>query len=579
MLRFLAICASLSLTLQMVAQPTKLLTPFEKQADYSASYEEVIDYYKLLDQTYPNGKLIEAGDTDIGLPLHTFIIDYDQKFTPEAAKAAEKIIILVNNGIHPGEPCGIDASMMVARNILGDPVSAETYQDVVLVFIPVYNIGGALNRSPYSRVNQKGPAFYGFRGNAKNLDLNRDFVKCDSRNAQAFNRLFTAWSPEVFIDNHTSNGADYQHTLTLIATQKDKLIRTPGGYLEQFMLPGLYKGMQERGWDMCPYVYARSTPDEGIAGFLDLPRYSTGYAALYQTIGFMPETHMLKPFADRVRSVEAFMYTVFEWSAKDRRFIQVVREKGLAEVQSSDSLAINWEIDPTKVDSFFFKGYTAAYKPSLITGQDRLYYDQDQPYTKNIPLYNTYRVTQKVSRPQGYIIPQAYREVLDRLRWNGVQMEQITQDTTIEVQQYYIESYKSPETPYENHYLHRNVEVSTVERSWNYRKGDWYIPLGTDQDMYIIHVLEPQAPDSYFAWNFFDGVLMRKEGFSSYVFEDLAWEFLQENPEVAQALEAKKAEDPEFAKNARAQLFFIYERSPYYEPTHNLYPVARILKQ
>ena len=101
----------------------------------------------------------------------------------------------------------------------------------MIVIIPVYNVGGALNRGSYSRANQNGPEAYGFRGNARNLDLNRDFIKCDSRNARSFNRLFNQWKPDVFVDTHTSNGADYQYVMTLISTQKDRL----GGALGEFL--------------------------------------------------------------------------------------------------------------------------------------------------------------------------------------------------------------------------------------------------------------------------------------------------------------------------------------------------------
>lgn len=577
MVRFLILAFCL-LSTTILAQPTKLLTPFERAENYSASYEEAIAYYQLLDQTYESGKLLEAGPTDAGLPLHTFVIDFSKKFTPEAARQAGKLVLLVNNGIHPGEPCGIDASMMVARKILSSPEYAQKLQDIILVFIPVYNVGGALNRGAFSRANQNGPQLHGFRGNAKNLDLNRDFIKCDSRNARTFNQLFQAWDPTLFVDNHTSNGADYQHTITLIPTQKDKLTGIQEELLQKLLVPDLYEGMADRNWEMCPYVYARSTPDEGIAGFLDLPRYSSGYAALHHTIGFMPETHMLKPFRDRVRSVEAFLYTLLDWAVDHKNLLLDTRRKARASAVEADSVALNWQIDLEQVDSVLFKGYAPAYQPSKITGQDRLYYDREQPYTKNIPFYNTYRVSQKVAKPAAYIVPQAYREVIDRLRWNGVGMEQLTTDTTLEVEQYYIESYESPKRPYENHYLHSQVEVRSVTRSWTFRKGDYWIATGSPSDAYVTHVLEPQAADSFFAWNFFDGILMQKEGYSSYVFEDLAWEFLQEHPTVTEALEKRKQEDPDFAQDARAQLYFIYTQSPYFEPTFNLYPVARVIK-
>ena len=217
----------------------------------------------------------------------------------------------MNNAIHPGEPCGVDATMMLTRDILEGKVPIP--EDLVLVLIPFYNISGGLNRNGYSRANQVGPEAHGFRGNARNLDLNRDFVKCDSKNARSFNLLFNKWQPHVMIDNHTSNGADYQYVMTLIATQKDRLAPELSNVLTENMLPDLYDQMADKGYEMTPYVYARNTPDEGIAGFLDYGRFSSGYASLHHTISFMPETHMLKPYKDRVWSTYEFMASMIRY--------------------------------------------------------------------------------------------------------------------------------------------------------------------------------------------------------------------------------------------------------------------------
>jgi len=89
-------------------------------------------------------------------------------------------------------------------------------------------------------------------------------------------------------------------------------------------------------------------------------------------------------------------------------------------------------------------------------------------------------------------------------------------------------------------------------------------------------VLEPTGEDSYFAWNFFDPILGQKEGYSGYVFEDIAEEFLKQNPAVREKLEQRRATDSSFAKSAGAQLNFVYQQSPYNEPGLLRYPVYRV---
>jgi hypothetical protein len=574
-LPFLLFC--LSFAPGIMSQTTDLTIPFEQNPNVTSTYPETIGFYQKLAAVYPGQLYLSAhGSTDSGHPLHTAVLSPSGNFDPVSLRQQGKTILFVNNAIHPGEPCGVDASMMLVRDYLQDQSKMELLKDAVIVVIPFYNIGGGLNRGPYSRANQLGPEAYGFRGNAKNLDLNRDFIKCDSRNARTFNQIYQHWQPDVFIDNHTSNGADYQYSITLIPTQHNKLSPVLAEYLNQEMLPYLFEGMDERGWEMTPYVYSRNTPDDGIAGFLDLARYSSGYAALHHALSFMPETHMLKPYENRVWSTYSFMDAMIHLIKRDGEKIRALREKAIQQARAQTTFAVAWELDPSRQDTVMFKGYEAAYKPSEISGQDRLYYDRAKPYAKKIPHFNYYKTTQTVEKPRAYLIPQAYREVIERLQWNEVVIHQLTEEQDITADFYYIEDYETGRSPYEGHYLHSRVQVRTEPLTRKFHAGDYVIFTGQRADRFIVETLEPQATDSYFAWNFFDGILMMKEYFSSYVFEDLAVAYLKEHPELQARLEQKRQEDEEFAKSGRAQLNFIYENSPYYEPTYQLYPIARL---
>lgn len=113
----------------------------------------------------------------------------------------------------------------------------------------------------------------------------------------------------------------------------------------------------------------------------------------------------------------------------------------------------------------------------------------------------------------------------------------------------------------------------------NFRKGDWYIPLNQEGNRFIMEVLEPQAEDSYFTWNFFDGILGQKEGYSAYAFEDIAADYLKNNATLRNQLEQQRATDTSFAKSARAQLDFVYQHSPWVEPAFLRYPVYRVKPQ
>lgn len=566
-------------TVLLHAQQNSVSISHDTDKNSTATYQEAIQFYQKLAQNSPQVALKTYGATDSGFPLHLAILSKDGDFSPASIRAKNKRILFVNNAIHAGESCGVDATMMLFRDILEDKKMQDYLEHVVLVAIPFYSIGGGLNRGAYSRVNQNGAKEHGFRGNAKNLDLNRDFIKADSKNAQTFNQIYTEWSPDVFIDTHTSNGADYQYVITLIATQKEKLDANLASYLENEMLPDLYEGMKKNNYEMTPYVYAMNTPENGIIGFLDLPRYSSGYAALHNSLSFTSEAHMFKPYQDRVKSTYIFIETVLKKTNQDFRKIKIARDKAIENTVNKKKFALNWTLDTDKKDSILFKGYQAKYKISEISGLKRMYYDRKAAYKKYIPYLNTYKTTLEVEKPVAYIIPQAYHEVIERLHWNGVKTSRLSKDIKLEVEMYRIQDYQTSKSAYEGHYNHYKVSVKTQTRKWQYHKGDYVVFTNQKMNRYLVETLEPEAPDSYFNWNFFDGVLAQKEYFSAYIFEETALKVLEENPKLKAELEAKKLEEEEFAQSTRQQLDFIYKNSVYYENTHSLYPVGRLVKK
>ena len=551
---------------------------FEKSGGKeSATYFEAIEWYKNLDKKSGMVMVKQMGATDAGFPLHLVLVSNDAKFDISKWKQQQKVIILVNNGIHPGEPDGIDASMLLVRDIAAGKVKLPA--NVVLAFIPVYNIGGCLNRGTTSRANQNGPLEYGFRGNAQNLDLNRDFTKCDSKEARSFTEIFHLVDPDILIDNHVSDGADYQHTMTLLTTQYDKLGGELGKWLKQKFEPQLYKGMMVKGWDMAPYVNFETTDfDRGMEMFYDPPRYSSGYAALFQTIAFVPETHMLKPFKERVLSTYALMQTMMEAAGANAVELIGQRASAKATVANALSYALSWRVDTAKNSVIRFNGYRQSFKISGATGLQRMYYDHDKPFTKEVKFFDVFTPGKFITKPAAYIIPQGWHAVIDLLKLNGVRLRALPHDSLMEVDVYHIDDYKCYERPYEKHHKNYGVKVSSSKQKIKFVKGDWYIPMGQRANRYLTEMLEPTGDDSFFAWNFFDAILQQKEGYSDYRWDDIAANVSKNDPALQKKLQDKKFLDTAFARNANAQLDFIYKNSAYYEPVHLRYPVFRVLQ-
>lgn len=555
-------------------------TRFEKSGGkQTPTYEEGIAYYRQLAQNFPQVQMQEKGPTDSGRPLHLLLYSKNKVFDIKKLKAQGKAILFINNAIHPGEPDGVDASMMLLRDMLVNPSKFPELDSIVVAIIPFYNIGGALNRNSTTRTNQAGPEEYGFRGNARNYDLNRDFIKADTRNARSFAAIFHELDPDLFADTHVSNGADYQYVMTLDYAQKDKLGGPLGDFNDKVFLPYMYKHLKDVGFEATPYVNAYGqTPDKGFVQFPDWPRYSTGYAALFHTIGVMTETHMLKPYDQRVKSTYAYLYGNIKFLAAHRKALLKLRNETKEAVKKQEKFAITWQVDKSKQSTIAFKGYEPEYIPSEVSGLPRLHYDRSKPFTKDIPFYDTYVPLDVVTRPEAYIIPQGWHNIIALLQLNGVEMKALDKDAQMDVEIYYIEELETPKQPFEGHYWHTSVKIRTEKQKLPFKKGDWFVPVNQSTNRYIIETLEPKAVDSFFKWNFFDTILQAKEHYSGYVFEDLAADLLQKSPDLKAKLDEKRKTDPEFAKNGNAQLDFIYQNSDYAEKEYMRYPVFRVVK-
>ena len=553
---------------------SQIQTPYEKgNGNQTTTFDEMRKFYQELAKQYPSISYETKGEDDNGAPIDVVIFNPTKLSFEEARKG--KSVLFINNGIHPGEPDGIDATMMLMRDLATGKIKAP--KNVIFTAIASYNISGMMNRGSFSRANQNGPEEYGFRGNARNYDLNRDFIKTDSKNSRSFQQIFQWLKPDVFIDNHVSNGADYQYTFTYISTNKERLGNVLGNYFNDEMQRTLLKNMEKKGVISVPYVNIHGdVPDGGFPAFVDSPRYATGYTTLFNAIGTVVETHMLKPYKDRVKVTYDYMVDNLNYIDENYKTIQQKRAENLKQYKVGNRYALAWKLDSTKYETIDFKGFEAKYKPSDVSGKTRLWYDRNAKFSKPVKFYNTYVPAKEITIPKYYIIPQSEWKIIDLLKLNQIKMIPIKQDSTITVEQYRIKDFKTVPNPYEGHYLHYDTFVTKESGKIKFRAGDFLVPLNQNGVKFLLETLEPEAVDSYFNWNFFDAILGQKEYYSAYVFEDTAAKLLRENKALKTAFEMEKSINPKFAEDGQAQLDWVYKHSDYYEKTHRLYPVFRV---
>ncbi len=535
------------------------------------TYSELIRDYEELADKHSEISLFQMGESDYGLPIYLCVINGSSDSLSTFKKAKESTTLLINNGIHPGEPDGVNACLIWINNWIDQ--GKKTKKLPVIGIIPAYNVGGMINRSSSSRANQDGPEEYGFRGNSKNLDLNRDFIKMDSKNMFTFAKIYHALDPDVFIDTHVSNGADYQYTISHIASVKERMAPELGMLMHEDLIPHLNDCLKKKKFDLIPYVNLKGeTPEEGIVVFNDLPRYAMGYASLMNAMSFTIETHMLKPFAERVNATLVFLEGTVSWMSVHKSEIEKARNGARNWEENLEYYNFNFKPIDEK-DSLLFKGFEYSHPISEVTGLKRLKYHRDKPYEKYVPYYKVYEANDSTFIPDFYIVEKQCDDVINRLKANNIAMTLISDPGTVLLGRYKVLNFMSPKKPYEGHFLHSNIEKEISLIYKYFKPGDVFIKTNQKNKRFLVSVLEPDTPDSYFAWNLFDSYVQQKEHFSSYVFEDMALEILAKNESLRIEFEEKKESDESFRKSSRAQLDFIYKRSKYYEPTHNYLPI------
>jgi hypothetical protein len=580
MLKFTAFFC-LMLAVILVAAQNQPLLNLRYEENYTPTYDEVIEMYQKLDTHHENAVLLEKGFTDCGKPLHLFVINNEAEFNPGKIRAQGKAVLLINNGIHPGEPAGIDASLQFADDILRNKDGmAEILENAVIIIIPVYSIGGHLNRSAYNRSGQTTPYETGFRGNYANLDLNRDFTKADSENARSFYKIFTEWNPDVFLDTHTTNGSDHQYSISLVPPPSARFPKKMESYLEKIFIPALYREMKKGAYELIPYVdYFYHDPKHGIARSLEGPRYSSGFASMFHTIGMMTENEIYKAYPDRVKSCYQFIQMLAEYTSEKSSEIQKIRVESIRESMELKEYPIGFEMDSTKFQMIEFKGYEAVDDQiSPVTGLPRFGYDLSQPYTTTIKYLDTWVPVETVEVPEFYILPQNYRNVIERLDLMQIQYSRLQNDSLVEVTVDYIEEFTSPPQPYNGHFYHSSVATRSEIQKVQYYRGDLVIPVRQEKIKYLMEMFETKAVDSFFRWNFFDNILDQREYFSSYGFEENALKYLEEHPGYKARFLEERQKDSVLATNHRAQLAWIYNNSEWLEKSWKRYPVGKIFE-
>ena len=574
------------------AAPAAIPASWQTRAERSGyrltgDYDETIRFCRALAAASQWVHFESYGTSGQGRDLPLLVVSKEKAFTPEAARATGKPIVLIQNGIHSGEIEGKDASLALVRDIAVLHTREALLDHAILLVLPIFAVDAHERRGPYNRINQNGPEEMGWRTTPVGLNLNRDYLKAESPEMRALiSRVFTRWWPHLLVDDHTTDGADYQHDVTYGFNHGPGVPEPVDHWLAEAFEGRVVPRLAAMGHLPAPYLNFRrgNDPRSGIDFGDSRPRFSTGYAPLQCRPAILVETHMLKPYRARVRATYDLLLSLLEEINAHPRDLADAVAAAEAEV-----VARGRERDPARrevaLDSrpteksvpFEYRGIATRLEPSEISGAPVARYT-GAPWDTLIPLYRELVPALTVREPVGYLVPREWTICRDRLDLHGVRYRRFAKPwaDTVEVQR--VLEWSWGDRPDQGH---RAVNVSKValERRWrSFRSGDLWVPLDQRSALVAVHLFEAQAPDGLMYWNAFDTVLELKEYSEDYVMEPIARRMLAADSGLAREFRSRVAADTAFARNPTARLDFLYRRSPWADPEQNLHPVARALR-
>ena len=556
---------------------------FAERSDYRKTprYDETVAYSKKLDTASDLIVYKSFGKSGEGRDLPLLIVAGGGTFTPEATRKKAKAVVLIQACIHAGESDGKDAGLALLRDIAITKTRQDLLKDVVILFVPIYNVDGHENFNAFNRINQNGPEEMGFRATTANLNLNRDYMKADAPETRAFLKLWNEWKPDFFIDCHVTDGADFRYNVTYEYAHFQEVSPFIKNWMDEHFDKNIVPKVEGEGNLLTHYLqFDGRDVSKGIETFIATPRFATGYVPLRNRAGLLIETHMLKPYKSRVRGTyDILRYTIEEINENkislldaNKKATEETIERGKT-FDGRRQFALRIETTDKSIP-FAFKGIEYRLEDSEISGAKRIIYGT-KPLDITIPKFDEGKISVSVAPPLYYIVPPQWKDVVGVLEAHGIKFERLTKPLKVEVESYRFSDVKFATASFESR-ITVNFKANPIKETREFPVGSIVIPTAQEAANVAIHLLEPNSPDSFVFWGFFNAIFEQKEYSEGYVLEKLAREMLAKNPELKKEFE-EKLKDEKFAKNPRERLNFFYERSPYFVNQRiGFYPVGRI---
>jgi hypothetical protein len=476
------------------------------------------------------------GTTEEGRDMPLMVISEPKVATPEAARKLGRPLVFVQANIHAGEVEGKEAILMLARRLVSGDLRPLATQLVILI-APDYNADGNEKVNVMNRTSQYGPVGgVGTRENGKGLDLNRDYMKLDSLEARALVGLMNKWDPHVLVDLHTTNGSYHANHLTyspiLNPNADDRLI----AFSRDRLLPDIRKVMLDKHkWRT--YYYGNFAPEGGGGRessrvdpanpgtttwrtFDHRPRFGNNYAGLRNRIAILSEAYSYLDFKGRVEVTEDFVEEIWRSAAANAKAIislttQADRQFTAPPNARAVELGVDFEIRalPEKV-GIFVGDVTKA--PNPRSGREMLAMTE-----MAVPVamkdYGVFAATRSLPMPKGWLIPTNPRvtAAVERLRWHGVKVQEITTPAQVSVERFSISDYTRADRPFQGHREAR-LKGTFEKAQLSVAPGALFVPADQPLARLAFYLLEPETDDGLVTWNILEEGLAAGQTYPIY---------------------------------------------------------------
>jgi murein tripeptide amidase MpaA len=536
----------------------------------------------------------EFGQSGEGRPLRALIATRTGASTPRELRERRIPVLMLQAGIHPGESDGKDAGFIALRELLSGAAATGVLERIAVLFVPAFNTDGHERVGRWNRPNQNGPEITGWRTTAENINLNRDYMKADTPEMQAMLALINRWDPLIFADLHVTDGADFEPDISIQVepiNQGDPELRASGMQLRNELIDKLAQ-QGSLPLPFYPDLFETDNPQSGFVLTVYSPRFSTGYIPQRNRFTVLVETHSWKPYAKRVQVMRNTIVDLAElaaahgdvWLAQTRladsaalagAMLTLDYKSGWREpAAAGKAVAAESIADSELID---FRGYAYTREISDISAAPVTVYDPRTPQIWRVRYRNRVEPSLEVRAPcVGYFIPQAYAATIGpRLTRHGITVLPFLSSLAgMTPQQFRASRVLFSAQPFEGR-MRAAITGEWRPLDREIARPALFVPIAQPLARLVAALLEPQAPDSFAAWGFFNAWFEQKEQLEPYVAEQIARELCAADPKLRAQFERRLAEDPAFSADPAARLQFFCRHHASWDDQLNCYPILR----